>query len=204
MSEALEASLQSLEAVSKRIGCPLDDASLATLSRWANLVMEWKKAAQLTGLRSAPAVVQELMEPALYALSLVQITGDMHIVDFGCGNGCTGVALALAARTGQWYLVDRDEKKLTFCRHALRECRISAVKAISVDTCGRMEVQANVMLMRAMPRTEQVRSEARRLLGRDSVVVRWAPEEDVPDVQAAAHCGNSGIWVVATPAECFT
>jgi 16S rRNA G527 N7-methylase RsmG len=204
MSESLRVALARLQEDAEEMGHCLPPDSLRTLGRWAGLVVEWRGAAQLTGLRSAASVVTELMIPALYALRVVAARPGMHIVDFGCGSGCTGVALAAASSRGNWYLLDRDEKKVTFCRYALGRCRIAHVASCSPEEFAGQEVQADVVLARALPRRHDALREAALLLKTDGVVVRWLPESEAQPLPGAVPCGDSGVWVVSQPRQCFT
>jgi len=187
-----------LSEAARAVGYPLDRASCDALVAWAELVIEWRKAAQLTSLRSTGDVLRELMEPALCALRVVEIARDSHTVDFGCGNVCTGITLALATAGGKWTLLDRDEKKLTFCRYALARCRIESLGA-RVRLAGEVDPgSADVLLLRGTPRSAELAEAADRLLAPQGVVVRWVPKPPRGNGPRAVRCGWRNLWVVAS------
>jgi len=196
LTMSAEPDLSCLVRTAELVGHPLSGAAACSLACWAELVIEWRKAAQLTSLRSAPAVVEQLMVPALYAMKVVDIAEGMHIVDFGCGNGCTGIALALASGTGTWSLVDHDEKKITFCRYALARCRIEEAGA-RVTAGETVSGPADIVLLRGTPRSKGVREAAEGSLGPGGVRVRWLPDPDLEPGGRAARCGDLPLWVVA-------
>jgi len=202
-SDTLLAALGSLRAAAQSLGYPLSDDSLTQLRNWSELVVEWRRAAQLTAIRSVEGVLTELVLPALYAVRAARLREDMHIVDFGCGNGCTGVALTVLTGVGQWYLLDRDEKKLTFCRYALGRCRIWGMEAISADDALRRGLVADVVLARALPRQIDAVEAMLSLLAPDGRIVRWLPASQAATVSGAVRCGDSNLWMVAQSKECF-
>jgi 16S rRNA G527 N7-methylase RsmG len=196
--------LAELEETARAVGRPLDEAATEALVRWADLVIEWRRAAQLTSLVQAGEVVSQLMEPALYALKVTQIRDGMHIVDFGCGNGCTGIALALATRAGSWTLLDHDEKKVVFCRYAIGRCRMEEM-GLRVRAEPRVAGgHADVVLMRATPRSASTREAGDALLRPGGTLVRWLPTNPPERGAHAVRCGERRLWVVAWGGRCFT
>jgi len=201
MSDDTPLALARLVETSEAVGHPLTPTAAETLAQWAGLVIEWRRAAQLTSLRTVADVIGQLMVPALYALEVVAIREGMHIVDFGCGNGCTAVSLAMAAGRGSWHLVDRDEKKITFCRYALARCRIeeTGAEVLAGDETG--VGGSDVVLMRATPRSKDVLAAAEALLAPDGMLIRWLPEALRDQSGQVVRCGASNLWVVARRAN---
>ncbi|MGQ9731280.1 MAG: RsmG family class I SAM-dependent methyltransferase [Candidatus Zipacnadales bacterium] len=179
----------------REAGFPIRPDMEEALVKWAHLVIEWRKAAQLTGLRCEGHIVTELIIPALYALKLIELTTNSVVVDFGCGNGCTGAALAAAQAQGHWLLVDSDTRKVIFCRYACSACRIPGLEALTVDEAFERGTSADIVLARAVPWTEQVKERIKDLLVENGKVLRWVPSYRVGR-KTAVRCGESAIWVV--------
>lgn len=204
MSDRMAEALRALHEAAEALGHVLTDDAERALTAWAALTIEWRAAARLTALRTPESVLSELMAPALYALALLEVRADMHIVEFGCGSGCTGAALAAVHRGGSWHLVDRDEKKLTFCRYALRRCRIEQLDVLGVEEVRTQGIVPDVVLARGLPREGTALREAANLLGEHGVVLRWIAGASAPAGGTSVRCGDLDLWVVAQGRECFT
>jgi 16S rRNA G527 N7-methylase RsmG len=197
MDDPLPQALSRLAQVVTEVGAQsLADSALQRLGKWAECVIQWREVAGLTGIRSPADVVTELMLPAVHAYPLLGPVGNVEIVDFGCGSGCTGVALAEVCRAGNWVLMDREERKVVFCRWALRECRIEGVEALDSAGFAARGGTADVVLARGLPRTAAVSAALGAAVRPGGCVIRWIPESEVPGHADALRCGASGIWVV--------
>lgn len=199
----LSTALDELAKVAASAGLPLDQPGREQLGRWAELVVEWRSAAQLTGVTSAREVVRALMIPALHALWLLRPEPRMSIVDLGCGSGSTGAALAVAARAGDWVLVDRAEKKVTFCRYAIRECRIGNARALSLSEYRQSGGRADVVLARGLPRGSHAEETIHAVGSPGALIIRWVGGKGSPG-GSAVRCGTLDLWVSATDTLCFT
>lgn len=199
----LGAALDNLGEVAASTGLRLNPEGRDQLRKWAGLVVEWRSAARLTAVASASEVVRALMIPALYALPLLQLKPDMTIVDVGCGSGSTGAALAVVARKGEWLLVDRAEKKVTFCRYATGECRMGNVRVLSLAEYLRSGRRADVVLARGLPKGRRTFATIRAAASPRATVVQWVTGGE-PSGGSVARCGALELWVVATDIACFT
>ena len=202
--EALERALDELERAAEQVGHLLGAHAREQLRRWTALVIEWRSRAQLTGSVSADRVVAELMTPAVFALGVCEVGDATTTLDLGCGNGCTGAALAAAAGTGRWVLVDRARKKVSFCRYALTQCRIPGVEAATREEWVGQSVPADVILARALPGGVRVQEDLERFARPGATVVRWVKAEPQARHVGVARCGSAHLWVVADPVERFT
>jgi len=196
--------LDELSEVANSVGQPLRLQARAKLEQWARLVVQWAGRAGLTSLTSPGSVVRELMTPAVFALRVVEISKETQVVDLGCGSGCTGVTLAGIAGCGRWHLVDRAQRKVTFCRYALRQCGIAGVRAMSREECLREKVQGEIVLARALPRSAETAEDVRRMGVAGGTVVRWvsSPVEGKP--HSVAKCDAANLWVAASSVGRFT
>lgn len=189
--------LKSLAGAVEDLGWPFDESKGQKLLQWAQLVTEWRQSTQLTSLRDTADIITELMLPALYALQVVEFRDDSLVVDYGCGSGCTAAALSVVAGKGRWWLLDRSEKKLTFCRYAIERCGIPNMTAASPTEFRELRLRGDVVLLRAMPRRGHVTSEAAEVLHSDGIIVRWMPEGEAATIKGAVRCGQSHVWVAA-------
>jgi len=188
------------ERLAGDLGYSIPAERLEACETWANLTVAWACAAQLTGVRTVEGVVQELMTPALYAASLLP-PGDVSVVDMGCGSGCTSVALWSALGRGQWYLVDRNEKKVTFCRYALNRCRIEGVSALTSDEAGQAGIRAQVVLARALPAVGGTEAAIRGVAGPGAQVLTWDTQQPDGLRTAWVKCGAMELYAVALPLD---
>jgi 16S rRNA (guanine527-N7)-methyltransferase len=207
MAEAMhnfEGALGELGELVRGLGCTWGPRSRERLGEWAELVIEWRTRARLTGLTTPGAVVRDLMMPAAFALPLIGRGGSQQVLDLGCGSGCTGVLLATVVRRGAWYLVDKSGKKVTFCRYALKRCGIEGVEALTRQEALDRGLRADVLLARALPRAAETRRDIGQLAGDGGVVVRWVSVRPSAEGVPAIKCGDGELWVVAEPVRCFT
>lgn len=192
--------LAGFERVAGELGYSIPGARLDACATWARLTVEWSAAAQLTGARTVTNVVRDLMTPAVYAASLLP-PGDISVVDMGCGSGCTSVALWAAVGRGRWHLVDRNEKKITFCRYALARCRIEEMSALTADGARQTETQGQVVIARALPPSADTEAAIRSVAEPGAHVVTWQTQQ--PDDCRAAYvqCGAMELYAVASPLD---
>lgn len=200
---ALEAALDDLQAVGRDLGASLGSSGRRRLRQWAELVIEWRERARLTAARTPGAVVREIMVPAAYALALLP-QPVASAVDLGCGNGCTGVTLAELLGHGTWWLVDRSESKITFCRYALQRCGTANVRALGRWEAHQAGVKAGVVLARALPRNAETERAIASVAAPGARVVRWVGGSAGRARKEAVKCGGKDVWVVLDPVDCST
>jgi len=204
MADDLQPALLRLQDTARTLGYPIGEEVVAALAKWARLVLEWRRRAQLTAIRSAAQVVSDLMEPALYAVQVAAVDRAGLVVDFGCGSGCTGLVLAVATGAHRTILMDRDEKKVVYCRYALAQCGIRGVEACGPEGLAGLGGAVDLVLARALPRDGSALKEAASLLRVDGTLVRWTTDAVARPGSQQAPCGASGLWVCAEPKQCFT
>ena len=100
------------------------------------LVQEWNSAANLTSLTDARDAALQLFADSLAGLQVMNRhappAGD--VLDIGSGGGFPGLVLALCDPRRRYVLVDRNHKKTTFLRNAIRELGIAhRVQAVAQD-----------------------------------------------------------------------
>jgi 16S rRNA G527 N7-methylase RsmG len=199
----LETALDALVEVAGQLGFGVTECARHGLTRWAELVVEWREPAALTSLRASSDVVSALMTPALYALRLFDPQEDQVIVDLGAGSGATGAALAAISGRGRWRLVDRSRKKITFCRYAIGRCRIPNVTAEEFSEFVASDERADLVLARGLPKTAATSRSICRVSRPAARVMTWVAGDSEPE-GVSVRCGSGGLWIVSSDVECFT
>lgn len=200
----LSAALDELEAVASEVGWSVREGVRENLTQWAELVIAWRERAGLAGVERVEEVVRELMVPAVYALPVLRGREWLHVLDLGCGSGCTGVTLALLAACGRWSLVDRSGTKITFCRYALMRCGIPGVRAYTRKEALNAALRADIVLARALPRAAETAQDTARLSARGAVVLRWTSRQPRTGRRRTIRCGEMKLWITVDPVESFT
>jgi 16S rRNA (guanine527-N7)-methyltransferase len=82
-----------------------------------------------------------LVEPKIPAGSVIH--------DFGTGNGLPGLLFAALAPDREFYLLDRDQRKLEFCKHVISELKLSNVSVRNMDILDLPSGSVNFAVSRA-------------------------------------------------------
>lgn len=96
---------------------------LPQLARYAELLLDWNRRINLTGARSAEALVDEHLADALAILPQLPAAGRdqaFDLVDVGSGGGLPGVVLAVLCPEAHGVLLEPIHKKQAFLAHVLR------------------------------------------------------------------------------------
>ena len=93
-----------------------------------DLLAKWNRVYNLTGLPDEGAWVSHHL---LDSLSIVPVLPDGRLIDVGTGAGFPGLPIAVAEPDRDVVLLDSNQKKSAFLRHAVAEMRLHNV---SVET----------------------------------------------------------------------
>ena len=118
----------------------LDEAQCAALSRYAGLMLAWRRG-NVTALRTREAIVGTLFGDALALLDVPQLRArdGTAWLDLGAGAGVPGIPLAVALSTVALTLIDSATKKCAFLEAAVEATRLSGRAAV---VCARSEHHA--------------------------------------------------------------
>lgn len=111
------------------LGLALDDAAIARLLDYIDLLVRWNAAYNLTAVRDAEEMVTRHLLDSVAVAPLV--TGET-LADLGSGAGLPGIPLAIIAPDRRVTLVDSNGKKTRFMREAVR--RLGLVRATVVES----------------------------------------------------------------------
>lgn len=87
-------------------------------------LLKWNERINLIGPEARANLDAHIAE-ALAAAKIVQPRG--NVLDFGSGGGLPAIPMAIASPEAKFWLVEADQKKWAFLKHAVRECGLSAV-----------------------------------------------------------------------------
>jgi 16S rRNA (guanine527-N7)-methyltransferase len=90
------------------------------------LLDKWNKTYNLTAVKYPE---QMLSRHVLDSLTVISFIKGQRCLDIGTGPGLPGLILALALPETNWVLLDSNQKKVRFLRHAISELGISNVTA---------------------------------------------------------------------------
>lgn len=116
----------------RQLGIPPDDRLIDNLVAYLQLLAEWNKAYNLTGIRDYPRMISHHL---LDSLSVLPYLHGRECMDMGTGAGLPGMILAMAEPHRHWFLLDSNRKKIRFVKQVQLELGIANVDAI----CRRVE-----------------------------------------------------------------
>ena len=110
-------------------GLQLPPPAMAQLSRYLELLLQWNRRVNLTGLRDPREIVRRLFGESLAISRAVELRG--WLVDVGSGAGFPGLALKLVAPDLRVTLVEARQKKCAFLKEVARQCGFAGVDVVA-------------------------------------------------------------------------
>ena len=86
-------------------------------------LLKWNERINLIGPEAREHLDDHINE-ALAAAEILKPSGE--VLDFGSGGGLPAIPMAIASPGARFHLVEADQKKWAFLKHAVRECGLSA------------------------------------------------------------------------------
>ena len=87
-------------------------------------LLRWNDKVNLIG-PEAKANLDEHIDEAVRAAEILKPAGE--VLDFGSGGGLPAIPMAIVTPEARFHLVEADQKKWAFLKHAVRECRLNAM-----------------------------------------------------------------------------
>jgi 16S rRNA (guanine527-N7)-methyltransferase len=106
---------------------------VSSLERYATLLLEWNRSANLTGARTLEEVEAQIANGEV--LQRVPWAGVSHVIDIGSGGGLPAIPLALLYGEVSFALLEANQRKCAFLEHAAGTLGLSNVTIL----CGRAE-----------------------------------------------------------------
>lgn len=166
--------------------------------RYLELLMEWNRVHDLSGLKNPRDIVHGLFVDSL--LFLAQLPPrPLRLIDIGSGAGVPGLPLHLVDPRIEITLVEARQKRVSFLRTVRRELRLDGVRVIEARAEDAIREEADleglydVAVARAVTPTPSLLAACRRYLGqRGRIVISGPPASKTPP---AAPAGMT--WVRA-------
>ena len=95
----------------------------ARLALYKAELLKWNAKVNLIG-PEAKANVDEHIAEAVSAAEILRPTGE--VLDFGSGGGLPAIPMAIVSPEARFHLVEADQKKWAFLKHAVRECGLNS------------------------------------------------------------------------------
>jgi 16S rRNA (guanine527-N7)-methyltransferase len=124
-------------------GITLSEEQCERLVHYVELLLQWQKHVNLTGLREPERLIDVLIVESLDFLQGDLLPPTAHVLDLGTGAGVPGVTLAVCEPRLHVTLLDRSHKKMTFLRRV--------VAALQLSNCALITASAEELARRLQP-----------------------------------------------------
>lgn len=113
----------------------LSDTRLANCEIYVRELLRFNKTLNLISPSTALRVDAVHIIDVIRAWAFVEprVPAGSTIHDFGTGNGLPGLLFAALAPDRRFKLLDRDQRKLEFCKHVIAEMKLTNVSVRNVD-----------------------------------------------------------------------
>jgi 16S rRNA (guanine527-N7)-methyltransferase len=113
----------------------LSEAAIDSLITYLIELNKFNKAVNLVSPQTLPLADALHLADGVYALRYLQkeLIPNEPLYDLGSGNGVPGLVMALVDPSLRVILVDRDERKLEFCKHVAAACGATNVTTMKAE-----------------------------------------------------------------------
>ena len=114
----------------QRWGMELPETARQELARYLEILIEWNRKINLTGVREAGEMVDALFMESLFLSRMIPLTGK-SLLDIGSGAGFPGLVLKIAEPSLDTTLLEPKERKVLFLEEVIAKIRIEKVRVIA-------------------------------------------------------------------------
>lgn len=114
----------------KKLGLTLNDIQLKQLDRYYQLLVEWNKVMNLTGITDEPQVYLKHFYDSLTIIKCINLNEEKTLCDIGTGAGFPGMVLKICFPNLDVTLVDSLKKRLDFLDNVIKELDLKSVKTV--------------------------------------------------------------------------
>ena len=176
----------------------LSESQLHQVSTHLALLLQWNARINLTAIRDPEEIITRHFGESLLAARLLFTSHSREsAVDIGSGAGFPGLPLKVWSSNLELTLVESNQKKAVFLKEVVRRLDLTGMTVLT-GRAEELNLQANVVCLRAVERFEAILPVARRLVARGGRIalligdsqanraksiladVRWQPAVPIP------------------------
>lgn len=114
----------------KKMHINLNDKKADQFIRYYELLIEWNNKINLTSITEFEEVVIKHFADSLSIVNILDMNGEMSLVDVGSGAGFPGIPLKITFPSLKVVLVDSLDKRVKFLNHVIKELGLSDIEAV--------------------------------------------------------------------------
>lgn len=153
------------------------------LASYAALLLKWNATINLVGKTTEADLWTRHIWDSYQLVPMVP-RGTSTLVDLGCGAGLPGVVLAIACPTLSVTLVERDQRKCTFLREAVRALTLTNVRVLAQDA-KTLDQPFDLITSRALASLDVLFEFAAPIMGKDSICLFPKGENFATEIEDA-------------------
>ena len=114
----------------KKIGIEVNDTQLAQLEKYYELLVEWNKFMNLTGITEKDEVYLKHFYDSLTIIKIIDLNKIETLCDIGTGAGFPGLVLKILFPNLKITLIDSLNKRINFLNNVINELKLKDIEAI--------------------------------------------------------------------------
>lgn len=114
----------------RRLNIILDDIQLKQFEKYFEILIEWNKVMNLTGITEYQDVVDKHFVDSLSIVNVLDMNKIDNIIDIGTGAGFPGVPLKIAFPHLKVVLLDSLNKRIKFLNHVIDELELRDIRTL--------------------------------------------------------------------------
>ena len=114
----------------KKIGIEVNDEQLAQLEKYYELLVEWNKFMNLTGITEKEEVYLKHFYDSLTIIKIIDLNKIETLCDIGTGAGFPGLVLKILFPNLKITLIDSLNKRINFLNNVINELELKDIEAI--------------------------------------------------------------------------